>query len=96
MPRAGNRAFGSGRVNAIQAPFGTLRLPTYWDLDLRAEKTFDLSDRGRLHLIVDAFNLTNNDIVLATHNQINSSNFDRIREVEQGRTIRVGVRLVLR
>ena len=94
--RTGFRAFGSGRVNAVQAPFGTLRLGSYWNLDLRAEKTFDLSDRGRLHLIVDAFNLSNNDIVLATFNQINSTSFDRISEVQQGRTIRFGARLVLR
>ena len=94
--RSNNRANSSGRVNAIQDPFGSHRLSTFWNLDLRAEKTFDFADRGRFHLIVDAFNITNNDIVLATYNQINSSLTGRIREVQQGRTVRFGARLVLR
>ena len=94
--RSNSRNNGGGRVNAIQDTFGSHRLATYWNLDLRAEKTFDLADRGRVHFIVDAFNLANNDIVLATSNQINSTNFERIREVQQGRTIRFGLRLVLR
>jgi len=45
---------------------------------------------------VDAFNITNNDIVLATYKQLNSSLTGRIREVQQGRTVRFGARLVLR
>ena len=91
-----NRANSSGRVNAIQDAFGSHRLATYWNLDLRAEKTFDMGDRGRVHFIVDAFNLTSNDVVLAQHTQINSSLFERIREVQQGRAIRFGLRLILR
>ncbi|MFQ5529739.1 MAG: hypothetical protein ACE5FP_05255 [Gemmatimonadota bacterium] len=65
-------------------------------LDLRGEKSFDLGARGRLHLIVDAFNVTNNDVVLGAFNQVNSVNYGRITEVVQGRTIRLGMRLVLR
>ena len=94
--RSNNRAFGAGRVNAFIEDFGDTKLPTYWDLDLRAEKTFDLADTGRIHFVVDAFNVFNNDIVLARHNQVNSSVHKRIREVMQGRTVRFGVRLVLR
>ena len=76
--------------------FGDERLPTFWNLDLRAEKTFDLSDRGRVHLIIDAFNITNNDIVLGQASTLTSSTFGRITDVVQGRTIRLGARLVLR
>jgi len=94
--RSNNRAFGAGRVQMMTEPFGSTRLPTFWSVDLRAEKTFDLSDRGRIHLIVDAFNLFNQDTILATSNQINSSVYERIREVQQGRTIRFGFRAVLR
>ena len=94
--RSSNRAFGSGRVYAYPNAVGDDRLRTYWNLDLRAEKTFDFASRGRLHLIVDAFNLTNNDIALGAFNQVNSSNYARLTEVMQGRTIRFGVRLVLR
>jgi hypothetical protein len=77
-------------------PFGTDRLESFWTVDLRAEKTFDLSDRGRIHLIVDAFNLFNNDTILAQSTTINSSVYNRVREVQQGRTIRFGLRAVLR
>ena len=94
--QSNNRAFRAGRVNAFIEDFGDTRLPTYWDVDLRAEKTLDLQGHGRLHLIVDAFNVFNNDIVLARHNQVNSANHNKIREVVEGRTVRFGVRLILR
>ncbi len=90
------RAFGAKSVNAIQDAFGTHRLPTFWTVDLRAEKTFDLSDQGRIHLIVDAFNVLNQDTILAQHSSITSSQFEKIREVQSGRTIRFGFRAVLR
>jgi hypothetical protein len=94
--RSNNRPNGAGRVDALVENFGTSRLPTFWSLDLRGEKTFDVSDRGRIHIIVDAFNITNNDIILGQEGRINSSLNGRITEVLQGRTIRLGVRLVLR
>jgi len=94
--RSNNRANGAGRVEALTAPFGTNRLPVFWTLDLRGEKSFDVGDRGRIHLIIDTFNVTNNDTVLAREARINSPLNGRIREVLQGRTIRLGVRLVLR
>jgi len=94
--RSNNRAFGAGRVQYMTEDFGNTRLGTFWSVDLRGEKTFDIGDRGRIHLIIDAFNLLNADAVLATSNQINSSVYERIREVQQGRTIRFGFRAVLR
>jgi len=60
----------------------------------RAEKTFDIADQGRIHLIVDAFNVFNTDSILAQHTVLNSSLNGRVREVQQGRTIRFGVRAV--
>ena len=96
LVRSNQRAFGAGRALAWIEPIGETRLGTYWNLDLRAEKTFDLYQRGRVHLIVDAFNLTNNDTALERFNQVNSPVHDRITEVVQGRTIRLGVRLLLR
>ena len=65
-------------------------------MDLRVEKTFDFPGDVRLHIIGDMFNLFNSSINLAVHNQYNSSNFDRIYEVMQGFTFRLGLRLVLR
>ena len=94
--RSNNRANGAGRVNANLAPFGSERLSSFWNLDLRAEKTFDLQGSGRIHFIMDAFNITNNDHILAVQRQFNSSAYSTIRDVVQGRTIRFGARLVLR
>jgi len=65
-------------------------------VDLRVEKTFDFPGDVRLHIIGDMFNLFNNSINLAVHNQYNSGNYDLIREVMQGFTFRLGLRLVLR
>ena len=93
---SGSRAFGAGSVNVIRDQFGSERLPTFWTVDLRAEKTFDLSDRGRIHLIVDAFNIFNQDTILAQHTSLTSSLYERVREVQAGRTIRFGFRAVLR
>ena len=93
---SGNRAFGAGSVNVIQDTFGTHRLPTFWTVDMRVEKTFDLSDKGRIHLIVDVFNAFNQDTILAQHTSLTSSRYGLIREVQQGRTIRFGFRAVLR
>ena len=94
--RSNNRAFGAGRVQRMTTTFGDTRLPTFWTVDLRVEKTLDMADTGRIHLIVDVFNTFNQDTILATSNQINSSVFGQIREVQQGRTIRFGFRAVLR
>lgn len=92
-----NRPNGVGRATAIvDQSFGDTKLPTYLNFDFRVEKTFDVGQRGRIHLIADAFNIFNKGNILGRINQQNSSLYPRIREVTQGRTIRLGVRLVLR
>jgi hypothetical protein len=90
------RPNGIGRVSAWQEMIGDTLLPTYWDVDLRAEKTFDFPGDVRLHLIGDFFNVFNNKIDLAAYNRLNSSNHALISEVMQGFTFRLGLRLVLR
>jgi hypothetical protein len=94
--RTDSRPNGIGRVSAWIAPIDTNVLPAYWNMDLRVEKTFDFPADVRLHIIGDMFNVFNNGINLAIHNQYNSSNYDLIREVMQGFTFRLGLRLVLR
>ena len=94
--RTATRPNGIGRSNAWIQPIDQNVLSSYWDMDLRVEKTFDFPGDVRLHLIADMFNLFNNSIDLAVHNQFNSSNYDLIREVMQGFTFRMGLRLVLR
>jgi hypothetical protein len=94
--KTANRRNGIGRIDAWIQPVDAERLPVYWVVDLRLEKVFDFPRDVRLHVIGDMFNTTNNTITLATHNQYNSSNFDKIVEVVQGFTFRLGLRLVLR
>jgi hypothetical protein len=94
--RSNPRAFSTPPARAVIENFGDTRLPVFWSIDLRAEKTFDVGDRSSLHLIVDAFNVTNNDIVLGRQSQQNSPYAGRITKVLQGRTIRLGLRYVLR
>ena len=94
--RSATRANGVGSINFRTTNFGEERLGTFWNMDFRVEKTFDLSDRGRIHLIADIFNLTGNDIVLGRRESQTSSSANLIDDVVQGRTIRLGARLVLR
>ena len=94
--RTDSRPNGIGRESAWIQPVDVNKLSSYWDVDLRVEKTFDFPADVRLHIIGDMFNLFNNGINLAVHNQFNSSNYDLIREVMQGFTFRLGLRLVLR
>lgn len=91
-----NRAFGAGRVTRLLEDFGDTKLDTYVNLDLRAEKVFDIGERGRVHLIADFFNVLNKGNILGRINDQRSTLYPRIREVTQGRTIRFGVRVVLR
>jgi hypothetical protein len=39
--------------------FGTTKLPTFYQLNLRLEKMIKLGDTGRIYLMADAFNVTN-------------------------------------
>jgi len=92
--RSNPRAY-AGRVHVFVEDYGETRIPTFWSVDLRAEKNFDLGRRGRLHLILDVFNVTNNDTILGQEGRTESIYYGRITEVLQGRVIRLGVRMVL-
>jgi hypothetical protein len=43
--------------------FGTSRLPTFWNVDLRLEKVLKIQDTGRIYLMIDCFNVFNNNIL---------------------------------
>jgi hypothetical protein len=43
--------------------YGTSRLPTFWNLNLRLEKILRIGDTGRVYLMVDAFNVFNNNVL---------------------------------
>ncbi len=94
--RSNRRANGASQVDVLIEDFGDSRLPTYWNLDLRAEKIVEVARASRLHLILDAFNVTNNDVILGRESRVNSPYYGRATQVLQGRTVRLGLRLVFR
>jgi len=44
-------------------PYGTNRLPTFWNLNLRVEKVLRIGDVGKVYLMIDAFNVFNSSIL---------------------------------
>jgi hypothetical protein len=53
-------------------PYGSNRLPTFWNLNLRLEKILRVGDIGKIYLMVDAFNV------------FNSSILNRLRDINEG------------
>ena len=43
--------------------FGTNRMDTFWNLNLRVEKILRIGDTGRIYLMIDAFNVFNQSIL---------------------------------
>jgi hypothetical protein len=68
-------------------------LPTFWQVDFRLEKTIDMGNVGNLGLMLDFFNITNNNMSLGVQNQANARNADQIMEIVNPRVVRLGVRL---
>jgi len=42
---------------------GASRLPAFWNVDLRLEKVLRIQDTGRIYIMVDCFNVFNNNIL---------------------------------
>jgi len=72
--------------------FGDQRLPTFWELDFRLEKVFQVSETSTVILGVDAFNITNSAHPLKKETKITASNFGQDLRILNPRVIRVGVR----
>jgi hypothetical protein len=54
-------------------PRGENRLPTFWNLNLRLEKILRIGDFGKVYLMIDAFNVFNQNIL------------NRVRDIQDGR-----------
>lgn len=46
----------------IMSPFGSIKLPTFYNISLRVEKMIRAGDYGRIYVMADVFNLLNNTI----------------------------------
>jgi hypothetical protein len=73
---------------------GSQRLPFRYDFDLRLEKVFALTDRMRLGLIFDLFNVTNRGVETSVGTNIRRNSFGKALSVNDARSFRVGLRFM--
>lgn len=87
----GTRGVGLSDIHILTEPYGTYRLPTFWQIDFRVEKTIDMNI-GTFGLILDFFNITNNNMSLGEERMLNTSRAGETYEILNPRVIRLGVR----
>lgn len=81
------------KPNIFIEPRGEQRLPAQVAVDLRLEKTFAFTERYRLGLILDAFNILNRGVETGVESRVNSSSFGKALYVCDPLYLRVGLRL---
>ncbi len=72
--------------------FGDQRLPTFWVLNFRVEKVFQVSDSSSVTLSADAFNVTNSAHALKKELRISADDFGQDLRILNPRVFRIGVR----
>lgn len=73
--------------------FGDRRLPNFYELSLRFEKTFNVTEKLRFTAAVDCFNVFNSATALEKQGRLNSSYFDGTMRILNPRVFRAGVRV---
>jgi outer membrane receptor protein involved in Fe transport len=68
--RSGSRDFDQGRLTFNVEPSGTYHYPIAKSLDIRLEKVFTLASKYKLGLMVDVFNVFNDDSITSWGNRI--------------------------
>jgi len=84
-------AMNQGVVNVYVEPIGTFFMDSQKLLDIRAEKTFNLSDRSKLGVILDLFNTLNASTVTGVNSQTGAK-FGYPTSTVEPRTARVSMR----
>jgi hypothetical protein len=80
------------KVDVYIEPRGAHRVPPYVALDLRLEKILAFTQKYRLGLILDAFNIFNRGVETAVEGRVTSANFGKATSVNDPRYFRVGMR----
>lgn len=95
-PRGITDQDGDGLVDQrdVSVPRNSFRVDDYISLDLRLEKSFRLASGHEVSLLVDAFNLTNEDNV-ANVNSVSGPEFGVPNDFFSGREIQIGARYFL-
>jgi outer membrane receptor protein involved in Fe transport len=87
-----NGPFWAGSVPIQIEEVGSRRQPNRIAFDLRLEKVFTLTDRMRIGVILDAFNIFNTGIETWTVANIRSVNYGLATSIQAPRYIRLGLR----
>jgi hypothetical protein len=88
-----NRINGVGLTQTFVAGLGDVRLQTYQNIDFRVAKSFRVLGRRKIDLSMDAFNLTNSDIVLARRRNQRATNSNNVSAIVAPRVLRFGIRM---
>ena len=83
-----------GDTEDSDAKFGDSRLPAFWVLNFRLEKTFQISESSRVILSADAFNITNSAHALKQEIRITSPNFGQDLRILNPRVFRFGIQFM--
>ena len=75
----------------VSPELDTFRLDDLWNLDLRAAKTFRISDRS-IEVIADLFNVLNSNTELVRNRNAGSTAFDTLTQNLSPRILRLGAR----
>ncbi len=88
---------GWSNINANEpgtiGKFGDKRLPTFAELSLRVEKTFVLSEKFRLTIAGDCFNVFNANTALEQQGNLESSDYLQTMRILNPRVFRFGARV---
>ena len=85
--------YNLGHCDIYAEPQGDSRLPTFWMLNLGLEKTFKVSDTYTATLVVDWYNVTNNQVPLSANAQMGTTNTDEILQILNPGLFQFGVRV---
>jgi len=92
QPYAKARRPGLGTSTFYKGKRGDDRLPTFYELDLRLEKVFQIGESSRVIVAVDAFNALNSNHTLRQETYIVDPMFGRTIKILNPRVFRIGVR----
>jgi hypothetical protein len=84
--------FGTTRHLILLEPLGSRRYDNFFTLDLQFAKGFDVGEYGRMTLVADLFNVTNENTVLNRNNSVIARDFNVIQNHVTPRALRLGVR----
>ena len=83
---------GYSTQSFYQGVRGDYRLPSFYELDFRLEKVFQVGEKSRVILAVDAFNALNNNHELNRDQLITSDRFGKVNKILNPRVFRFGIR----